>query len=151
MTYLKLVNYLRSGVKLTVCLVGETSPWRGLTLLVLRNLVTWVYFFTSQWLTIWKKVECFLAGETRPWRRLTILALKCTLVTSGHPLKLVNYLLSGVKLTVCLVGETRPWSGLTLLVRRLGFVFTTEEEWKSDIFLRLDIWYFHSSYAKDDR
>ncbi len=51
-----------------------------------------------------------------------VLAFKCNLVSSGHPLKLVNYLLSGVKLTVCLVGETRPWSGLTLLVIRLTWL-----------------------------
>ncbi len=34
------VNYLLSGVKLTVCLVVETHPWRRLTLLAHRNLVT---------------------------------------------------------------------------------------------------------------
>jgi hypothetical protein len=62
MTYLKLVNYLLSGVKLTVCLVGETRPWSGLTLLSTGELGNVRLSLTGQFLTVWGEVDCLLGG-----------------------------------------------------------------------------------------
>ncbi len=65
------VNDLMSGVKLTVCLVGETRPWRGLT----PNLA--VPLRINDLLSGVKLTVC-LVGETRPWRGLTLLAHRRT-------------------------------------------------------------------------